>query len=154
MITYDAMAAAKPGDVVLSVDCDAQWFKPLTAISGFLPELELVCQMDAAPEPLCGGFMRMRVTPATVALCKGVVDGMSSPQAGHATHWINRLALEMNISHGTFPLEMVWATVGIVWSNGMALPQIPANLVAQHCSYVTGMENKIALMKLVRSQIG
>lgn len=149
VVTADYLRQCKAGEIVLSADCDIQWFGPLDELVKLHPDKVLAAQYDP-PDILCGGFMRFIVCESTIRLCDAIVAGMSSPEAGHATKWLNQAGFDLGISRIGFDLNQVWSQ-RYVWKSGDAVPPPPTEMIVHHASWVLDLGSKIELLRAVKA---
>lgn len=136
---------------IIFIDADIQFFKdPLPIINEILNEHDLTGHHDIYV-PICCGFMAVKPTPSTISLFNHISKTVRD--------WPNdQIALNKNLNMVKFKsLPNTFWTAGHdtnpkVWHPGTQINP-PNDIILHHGNFTVGLDNKIALMNLVRDRI-
>ena len=141
-------------------DCDVQFLTNDNIIDIMLNELEgydIACQDDAHPfgdrTTYCAGFFICKSNTSTVALFEKILQDMKRNSA-----WLHdQEALNMNLSmvkhktlsHRFFTHAQITKEL---WSGNNDDFVIPKNILVHHANWTHGVDNKIKLLNMVKTQ--
>lgn len=142
------------GKQFIFADCDIQFFKPFVDdIINELQDNDLVAQEDCST--LCAGFFGCNCNDSTRNLFKKInqnYKNMVNDQVALNT-FKDDIKYKLLSKTKYFTIGNFFNNVDgtHVWDN-ISNIDIPPDIVLHHGNYVVGIENKMALMKMVRSQ--
>ena len=139
--------------VFIFADCDIQFFKPFThLVEKELEDCDIVCQEDRGS--MCAGFFGCRSNNKTKELFENIKLNFR--------HMVNdQVALNHykdSISYKLLDRDLFYTTGNhfnnpngtYIWDNTTNIIP-PQNIVLHHANYVVGVDNKLKLMEMIRS---
>jgi hypothetical protein len=158
------------GSVFIHADVDIQFFRPMKAlILAAMQDKDMVLQKDHPKGVACAGFFACRGNERTRALWTRIKESLQSEiekvkkQKKVVKSNFNDQTLLNKFIRSSNPYNIVWdylpktffgggSLTGKRWKPGNTLP-IPEEIVMHHANWTVGVENKIAQLDYVRSEV-
>lgn len=150
------LAALNETERFIFADCDIQFFKPfISQVVESLNDYDIACQEDRGS--LCAGFFGCKSNDKTKELfttIKSKFKEMVNDQVA-----LNNLK---NIVSSTLLNKEQFYTIGnffenkngtFVWDNETNIIP-PSNILMHHANYVVGVENKLKLLNMIKTNEG
>ena len=149
------------GSIFIFSDVDIQFFCPIKkAILKLMKGKDIVMQKNNPEGVLCTGFFACRANEKTLQLWTDVKKMMQQNSLNSDQNSFNHCIKRHN---KTNPYNVVWdylpktffgagTLTGFLWYPGMLLP-IPKNIMMHHANWTKGINNKIAQLIYVRSEV-